>query len=75
MKEQRYWVVVSRSQQATHCEAMSDGLAKNWQAFQHGRLPDYVPLAAFSNEKDALAFRDRIAPLVPEFHGRKGEVE
>ena len=72
MSSQRFWVLVSRNQQATHCEPVAEGLANNREAFALGRLQDYVPLAEFSSEEDARAFQERIAPLVGKVHPRYG---
>ena len=72
MNATRYWVLVSRNQQATHVEPVAEGLASNRQAFVLGRLQDYVPLAEFSDEEEARAFQHQIAPLIGVVHPRKG---
>ncbi len=72
MNATRYWVLVSRNQQATHCEPVAEGLANNRQAFVLGRLQDFVPLAEFSSEAEAKAFQESIAPFVGQVHPRDG---
>jgi hypothetical protein len=72
MRAQRFWVLVSRNQQSTHCEPVGEGLLLNLKAFARGRLQDYVPIAEFGNEAEARAFQEVIAPLVGQVHRRDG---
>ncbi len=58
--QEKVWLCWSPRQNCLHVETEADGLRVNLEAFKRNTRVDYVPIAAFGNQDEALAAADKM---------------
>ena len=56
--KEKVWLCWSPRQNCFHIETEADSLRVNLEAFKRGTRVDYVPIAAFASQDEAIAAAD-----------------